>query len=80
MCNFTFKTAKHLSDHGKTHNANKFNCSECEYTCPSKADLKKHKKQHTGEKKEASKRGLFISPEANVSNKKAALRNKSTDK
>ena len=51
-----------------------------EYTCPSKADLKKHKKQHTGEKKEASKRGLSISPEANVSNKKAALRNKSTDK
>ena len=80
VCNFTFKTAKHLSDHGKTHNANKFSCSECEYTCPSKADLKKHKKQHTGEKKEASKRGLSISPEANVSNKKAALRNKSTDK
>ena len=80
VCKFTFTTAKHLTEHGKIHNLNKISCSECEYTCSSKADLKKHKKQHTGEKTEPNKRGLSISPEVNVVNKKAALRNNSVTK
>ena len=80
VCNYTFKTAKDLSEHGKIHNVGKFNCSECEYTCSSKGELRNHKKQHTGEKTESNKRGLSISPEANVPSKKAALRNKQGNK
>ena len=80
VCNYTFKTAKHLSEHGKIHNVGKFNCSECEYTCSSKGELRNHKKQHTGEKTESNKRELSISPEANVPSKKAALRNKQGNK
>ena len=75
VCNFTFKTAKHLSEHGRAvHNLDKFSCSKCELTFPSKTELKKHLKQHTGEKTESIKRDHSISPEANVSNKKSALR------
>ena len=61
-------------------NVGKFNCSECEYTCSSKGELRNHKKQHTGEKTESNKRELSISPEANVPSKKAALRNKQGNK
>ena len=80
VCNFTFQTAKHLSEHGKMHNVSKINCNECDFTCSNKTELKNHRKQHTGEKSGPIKRDHSISPEANVSNKKAALRNKNSSK
>ena len=79
VCNFTFTTAENLSEHGRTHNPSKFNCTDCEYKCSTKTELKNHKKQHTGEKNGSAKRDQpdhSISPEGNVTNKKAALRSK----
>ena len=80
VCDFTFKTAKHLSEHGRIHNVDKLSCAKCDITFSSKTEFKKHKKQHTGEKTESVKRDHSISPEANVSNKKAALRSKQGSK
>ena len=73
VCNETFKTARLLTDHGRIHTEKKLKCAECDYISSNNDDLKKHMKQHTGDKNGPNKK-LPISPEANISTKKIAPR------
>ena len=64
VCNEPFKTSRLLTDHSKIHK-----CAECDYIYSNNDELKKHMKQHTGDKNGSNKK-IPSSPKANIPTKK----------